>query len=168
MSNRKKSLEAMLEALIKNNNEDAAEHLHNYITAKTREIMLGEECDDEEDEGGDEEVEDEDVESDDEGSDDEGGDEEVEDEGGEEEVTEGKFTEKPPGLGKQPMSGLGKGNKWEKYQNPRGTQDEKIKGDALKGKGKKETKSFKEKPVSPPEKDGGVDHKSGGIRNRAK
>lgn len=200
MSNRKKSLEAMLEALIKNDSEKAAEHLHNYITAKTREIMIGEgdddsddddkeeksdddsgsdekeEKSDDDDSGSDEKEEKSDDDDDDGDSDDDDDDDKDDDDGKpaflkkKEDVKESKkgFTEAPPGRGSQPMKGLGKGNKFSKYQNPKGTMDEKIKGDSLKGKGSAKGKAFTEKPKSPPQYKDGVDHKAGEIKNRAK
>lgn len=197
MSNRKKALEAMLESLIKNDNEGAAGFLHDYITAKTREIMLGEQ-DDDEDESDDEEKEEEskddddgdddsksdDKDSDDDGDDDDGDDDKDSDDDDDddgkpaflkkkkdkgddkEEVKEGKFTEKPPGLGKQPMTGKGGGKV--KYGNGPGKMDPSVKGDSLKGKGTKSSKAFRESPKKAPDYKDGVDHKAGGIKNRAK
>jgi len=192
MSRRKKSLETMLESLIKNDNEKAAESLHEYITLKTREIMLGEQFDDEDEDMGDEgDMDDEDMgdegDMDDEDMDDDEGDmddedmddedmddedmddedmddEDMDDEG----ITEGKFTEKPPALGKQPMTGMSGGSKMGKYKLSKDSISSDIKGDSLKNQGRKETKAFKENPKSAPDYKDGVDHKAGARKNRAK
>ena len=150
----------MLESLIKNDNEKAAESLHEYITLKTREIMLGEQFDDEDEDMGDEgDMDDEDM-----GDEGDMDDEDMDDEG----ITEGKFTEKPPALGKQPMTGMSGGSKMSKYKLSKDSISSDIKGDSLKNQGRKETKSFKEKPKSAPDYKDGVDHKAGARKNRAK
>ena len=160
MSRRKKSLETMLESLIKNDNEKAAESLHEYITLKTREIMLGEQFDDEDEDMGDEgDMDDEDM-----GDEGDMDDEDMDDEG----ITEGKFTEKPPALGKQPMTGMSGGSKMGKYKLSKDSISSDIKGDSLKNQGRKETKAFKENPKSAPDYKDGVDHKAGARKNRAK
>lgn len=58
----KKQLLSMLEALINNNNEEAIENLHTYLSSKTRNLVLGEKKDedDEKDEEKEDENEDED------------------------------------------------------------------------------------------------------------
>jgi hypothetical protein len=190
----------MLESLIKNDNEKAAESLHEYITLKTREIMLGEQFDDEDEDMGDDDMDDEDM-GDDEGDmcdddmgdddmgdddmddedmgddmddedmdDDEGdmGDEDMGDDMDDEGITEGKFTEKPPALGKQPMTGMSGGSKMSKYKLSKDSISSDIKGDSLKNQGRKETKAFKEKPKSAPDYKDGVDHKAGARKNRSK
>jgi hypothetical protein len=178
----------MLESLIKNDNEKAAESLHEYITLKTREIMLGEQFDDEDEDMGDEEgdmddedmgdeegdVDDEDMGDDEEGDmddedmGDEEGDMDDEDMDDEDEITEGKFTEKPPVPGKQPMTGMSGGSKMSKYKLSKDSISSDIKGDSLKNQGRKETKAFKEKPKSAPDYKDGVDHKAGARKNRSK
>ena len=181
MSRRKKSLETMLESLIKNDNEKAAESLHEYITLKTREIMLGEQFDDEDEDMGDDEgdmddedMDDEDMGDDDMGDDDMGDDDMGDDDMGDDDmdddegITEGKFTEKPPALGKQPMTGMSGGSKMGKYKLSKDSISSDIKGDSLKNQGRKETKAFKENPKSAPDYKDGVDHKAGARKNRAK
>jgi hypothetical protein len=172
----------MLESLIKNDNEKAAESLHEYITLKTREIMLGEQFDDEDedmgdddmdDDMGDEDMDDEDMDDEDMGDDDmddddmddeDMGDDMDDDEG----ITEGKFTEKPPVPGKQPMTGMSGGSMMSKYKLSKDSISSDIKGDSLKNQGRKETKAFKEKPKSAPDYKDGVDHKAGARKNRSK
>ena len=46
---KKEALHKMVEALVKGNTEEASEHLHSYLNVKTREILVGEaeECEEE-------------------------------------------------------------------------------------------------------------------------
>lgn len=152
----KDNIRAMIESIIKGDVEDAATYLHEVASAKTKRMIIGEEesCDDD------------DKDSDDKDDDDK--DDDKDDDDDKEDVKESSkaYTETPPSPGSQDFVGKGS-SKMGKYKLPN-QPDDSIKGDALKGKGSSSSKAFTEKPKNPPEYKDDVDHKAGGVKNRAK
>jgi len=69
---KKQAIHNMLESLISGKTEDAGEHLHDYLQIKTREVIMGEACkdDDKDDDDDDKDDDDEDKDDDDEDKDD--------------------------------------------------------------------------------------------------
>lgn len=127
---KKELLQAMLEALIKDESEEASSHLHNYLSLKTNNILLGEEDDEEE-----EEKEDDDDKDDDE--DDEDDDEDDEDEGSKKKGKKDKDDVKEEGLSHS--DSYEKNEKGEAYHavphkdNSRGYGHNKSKAKSTKG-----------------------------------
>jgi len=83
--NKKEALHKMLEAIVKGETDEAAQHLHSYLNVKTREILMGESDHEDEDEKDEDESDEDEKDEKDEKDEDE--DEDEEDEKVEEAVT---------------------------------------------------------------------------------
>jgi hypothetical protein len=131
---KKEALHKMLEAIVKGDSDEAAQHLHSYLNVKTREILMGESEheDDEEDEK--EEKEDKDESDEDEDKDEEEcEDEECDDEDDDEKVEEA-VTHHPEGAMSRKVQGkVGYKNGGKKTVRKHGNSaahlDDEVKGD---------------------------------------
>lgn len=137
-----KAIHNMVESLIKGESDDAAEHLHDYLQMKTREIVLGESDEEKEmvaDEQADDEDDDEDM--DDEDADEEGDDED-DDEESDDEIEEGFAQPSEGNMSKKvvPQTKSKGSAKAKKHGTSSAHLDDKVKGkakyDRFGGKGK--------------------------------
>lgn len=87
---KKEHLQAMLEALIKDDTDEANKHLHDYLSMKTNEVILGEK-DDDKDDSDDDDKKDSDDDKDDDDDDDDNGDDDKDDDDDDDDDKKGKF-----------------------------------------------------------------------------